>query len=215
MISILLTLLATTSAEAQVPGFSLTLAVKGKVFYKLTENRSLSKSEVLDMGLDAKKTYSWPKFYESSESDVTINGLAMGRQPVESDTTHAFGFDPSSPSSFDIIDTHEIDPTQALQKMPVGKNDITWDAKKNLVAAKLDQGLRNSGALGSMLGISLTTRGSTSVSEQLQINQYTCKTESSATTLVCDVDLVIHAEMNLDDEDESENDDEDSDWDRS
>lgn len=203
---------AAFGSQAQAQGLEIDFAIQGKITYSLTENKSLSKSEIQKLGLNPKANYTWKRYYETIETDIKLNGMDTGKQPVEPENSHALAFNPDDSSSMDLIDLHETDPAKIVQDVSLQKGDVVWDADKNLVTAKVDQALRTSGLLGSVIGVRAGQSGVGVIGMTIQVNKYVCTGKTVSKTLVCDVDFRVKASMDIEDEEDDEEESSEDDW---
>lgn len=181
---------AVKKSPAQKPnGMEFSIAYKGKMYFKLIKNKKLDAAQRQRLNIPANVDFTWHRYYELSQVDLTINGQATGLQNVKPEDANAFAFDPKRTDVAAVVIPSAETLQELAQEIPLNTNDVKWDTKGNLLSVDMVGPMRASGFLGSTASAEMTVDGN-SIGGAVTVNNFLCKADPSLTKLVCDVDYV-------------------------
>ncbi len=145
-------------------------------------------------GIPASIQLEWKKYYLLSSIDLNINGQATGLQNIAENESHALAFNPDDNESIAIINLQAKNLAELVEDASLRKGDVNYDTKKNLLAAKMDSALKDSGMLGATVGAGVSMEG-VGMDMSVAVRKYDCKGDTIRKTLVCDVDFTVKTSM--------------------
>lgn len=177
-------------------GLGMTISYKGKMIYSLTKDKTLSAQERALLQIPSNVVISWKRYYELTQIDLEINGQKTGLQPVNPKDANALVFDPSFDDLLGMVYAEARTWKEKVEEIQMEAGDVKWDSKGNLLAADIAGTLRRSGFLGSTVGAQINIEGS-SLGGSVQVNEYKCAADKTLTKLICNVDYVTSANVDL------------------
>lgn len=184
----------TDKPKMEQAGLGLSISYKGKMIYSLIKNKKLTAEQRRSLNVPDSVDVIWKRYYQLTQIDMVINGMATGLQPVNPADANAFAFDPNYTDVFAAIFAEAKTWADLVEEVPLKPGDVKWDGKGNLLSADLVGPLRASGFLGSTVGADVDIDG-TIMGGSVTINNFKCVADKTLTKLICDVDYATSMNM--------------------